>query len=173
MNKKTGRAAISWVITDKHESFKCTGDSGCPKFHNALDSYGSEAFGIVVLLNMIKIVCDYYNIKTGKIIIACDNDSSLDKCVITSYRAKVSDKYFDLLWAAHDLRKAVSIKISPKHVTGHQDGKKRKLNLYERLNVECDTRSKFLELESKMEISYMNRYNLDMNIGVLHLDNFE
>ena len=62
--------------------------------------------------------------------------------MITSYRAKVSDKYFDLLWAAHDLRKAVSIKISPKHVAGHQDGKKRKLNLYERLNVECDTRSK-------------------------------
>lgn len=38
VEQRTGRAAISWVITDKQESFKATGDSGCPKFHSALDS---------------------------------------------------------------------------------------------------------------------------------------
>ena len=92
---------------------------------------------------MIKIVCDYYKIKTGKITIACGNDSSLDKYIITSYRAKVSGKYFDLLWAAFDFRKTLPIKIAPKYVADHQEGKKRKLNLYERLNVECDGRGKF------------------------------
>ena len=116
--------------------------AGCPKFHGALDSYGSESFGLLVLMTAVKLICEYYKIKTGKITIACDNDSSLDKCVSTEYRAKTSDKYFDLLWATYDLRKSLKIKIQYKNVAGHQDDQKNTLTLLERLNVECDQRSK-------------------------------
>ena len=124
------------------ETFRTHGDSGCPCFHDALDSYGAESFGILVTLTAVRVVCDFYKIKSGKLILACDNDSSLDKCVQTKYRAKTSDKYFDLLWAVHDLRKHLRIKIVAKQVAGHQENKKKKLNLYERLNVDCDIRSK-------------------------------
>ena len=91
---------------------------------------------------ILRVVCDNYNIRNGAITIACDNDSSLDKCVATKYRANVTDRYFDLLWATYDLRQHLRVKCIPKIVAGHQEGKKKKLNLYERLNVECDLRSK-------------------------------
>ena len=143
VEQTTRTAAISWVISDKYESFRDFGDAGCPKFHRALDSYGSESFGLLVLLTTVKLICEYYRIKTSKIVIACD------KCVRTEYRAKTSDKYFDLLWATYDLRKALKIKIQYKHITGHQDGKKRKLTLLERLNVECDRRSKIFRYQLK------------------------
>lgn len=133
---------MSWIITDKSESFEASGDSGCPAFHQALDSYASESFGILILLTVTKIVCDYYKIKNGTITVACDNDSSLTKCVRNTYRANVTEKYFDLLWAVYDLRKSLKNRVQHKYVTGHQDGKKKKLNVYERLNVLCDERSK-------------------------------
>ena len=143
VEQMTRTAAISWIISDRKETFRDYGDAGCPKFHGALDSYGSEAFGLLVVLTTVKLVCQYYKVRTGKIIIACDNDSSLDKCIKTEYRAKLSDKYFDLLWTTFDIRKSLKIKIQYKYVAGHQDDVKRNLNLYERLNVECDKRSKY------------------------------
>ena len=150
VEQKTRQAAISWIITNKTETFRTHGDSGCPQFHAALDSYGAESFGILVTLTVIKVICDFYKIRSGEITIACDNDSSLEKCLQTIYRAQTSDKYFDLLWAVFDLKKSLRIKIRPKRVAGHQDGKKQKLNLYERLNVECDRRSKLFR--RKLEI---------------------
>lgn len=124
------------------ETFQTNGSSGCPCFHDALDSYRAESFGILVTLTVIRVICDFYRLKAGKVTLACDNDSSLDKCIQTIYRAKASDKSFDLLWAVHDLRKNLRIKIIAKQVAGHQENKKKKLNLYERLNVACDVRSK-------------------------------
>ena len=137
VEQRTGHAAISWIITDKQESFRCRGDAGCPKYHNALDSYGSESFGIMIVLKIISLVCDYHKIHTGKIAIACNITG-----LCSEYRAKVGDKYFDLLWAVFDARKQLKIKIQHKYVSGHQENKKKRLNLYERLNVECDTNSK-------------------------------
>ena len=63
VKKSTHTAAISWVICDLNGSFHVFGDSGCPKFHLALDSYASEAFGILVLVTVAKVICDYHAIK--------------------------------------------------------------------------------------------------------------
>lgn len=117
--------AISWVITDEMESFLANRDSGWPCFYAALDSYGVESFGMLVTLTVIRVVCDYYKLKSEKVTVECDNDNSLDKCPQTTYRAKTSDKYFDLLWAVHDLRKHLRIKIAVKRVAGHQEDKKK------------------------------------------------
>lgn len=142
VEQRTNTTAISWIISDKNKSFHDRGDSGCPKFHNALDSYGSESFGLLVVL-------EFYRIRSGQITIACDNDSSLDKCIRTKYRAKPTDSYFDLLWTAFDIRSDLRIRTIPKRVTGHQDGRKKKLGLFEQLNVLCDHQSK--KFRTKLE----------------------
>lgn len=138
---KTGYAVIAWIISDRQESFEAFGYSGCPRFLNALDSYGSESFGLLVMLTVIKVVYNYYHIKNGKVTIGCDNDSSLAESIQSEYRAKIGDKYFDLLWSIFYYREGLPITIVAHNVMGHQDNKKKKLNIYERLNVRCDTRS--------------------------------
>ena len=142
VKKSSNKAAISWIITNKEETFQAHGDSGCPSFHQALDSYASESFGILVMLTVVKIVRAYYKIRHGCITVACDNASSLEKCTRNNYRANATEKYIDLFWAVYDIRKSLPITIRHKYVAGHQDGKKRVLNIYERLNVACDNRSK-------------------------------
>ena len=154
VKKSRNSAAISWIITNTFETFYSHGASGCPSFHQALDSYASESFGILVLLTVVKIMCDYYHIKRGSITIACDNDSSLEKCIRNTYRANDTEKYFDLFWAVFDMRESMRIKIKHKYVSGHQDGKKKKLNIYERLNVLCDERSK--EFRSRIDKGEVN-----------------
>lgn len=135
-------SAISWIITDRIQSYKCYGSSGCPRFHAALDSYSSELFGILVILITAKTVCDFYNITSGKLTIACDNDSSLDVAINSSSPVKISDPYFNLIWAARDFRDKISIRFKSKRVKGHQDDYKQRLNFYELLNIEMDKRAK-------------------------------
>ena len=68
---------------------------------------------------------------------------SLPKHVVpTTYREKIGDKYFNLLWSIFDRGNELSITIVACSVMGHQENKKEKLNIYERLNVKCDRRSK-------------------------------
>ena len=68
---------------------------------------------------------------------------SLPKHVVpTTYREKNGDKYFNLLWSIFDRGNELSITIVACSVIGHQENKKKKLNIYERLNVRCDIRSK-------------------------------
>ena len=161
---RTKTATISWIFTDDDETYHDKGDSGCPTFHNALDSYGAESFGLVFVLTVVKIICDFYRIRSGKIVIACDNDSSLDKCIRTKYCAKPSDTYFDLLWTAFDIRKELKILLKPKIVAGHQEKKKWKLNIFERLIFFATRGVKHFGLRSKMEEYSINPYRLDLKV---------
>ena len=138
-----GTSAIAWIFTDRLRTFPCEGVSGCPKFHEAIDSYGRELFGILVVLMVANIACDYYGVQTGMLTVACDNDASLSKALDSVPRAKVSDPYFNLIWAAHDFRDTVNVTFRSKKVKGHQDtNKKKRLNFYERLNVAMDHNAK-------------------------------
>ena len=121
VKKSSNTSAILWIITNKSETFQSSGDSGCPSFHQALDSYTSESFGILILLTVVKTVCDFYKVRTGGLIVACDNDSILEKCIRNDYRANATEKHFDMVWAMFDIRKALRIKILHKYVSGHQD----------------------------------------------------
>ena len=129
-------SSVAWIITDRLRSFTVEGVSGCPKFHAAIDSYSAELFGILIILLVCHHTCEYFNIDKGSLTIACDNDASLRQAIESVTRAKVSDPFFNLLWAAHEFRDSFNIKFRAKQVKGHQDSlKKRSLNFYERLNV--------------------------------------
>ena len=125
VEQKTRAAAISWIIANKPESFGDYGDTGCPTFLNALDSYGSESFALLVVLSVIKVVCNFYNIKRGHLEVACDSVSSLAKSIQSEYRAKVGDNFFDLLWSFYDIQSSLDFKFVPIKVAGHQELKKK------------------------------------------------
>ena len=76
-----------------------------------------------------------------------------ENCLKTNYRANVTEKYFGLFCAVFDICKSLQIQIFPKYVAGHQENKKKILNIYERLNVAFDINNKaFRKLIDKGEI---------------------
>lgn len=118
-------AALAWIITTRERAFVYEGQSGCPSFHDAIDSYSREMYGIYVLTTIVRAVCDFHNVTSGSIQIACDNDSSLSISLTYQNRSKVSNSYFDLIWALQQLRNRLPIKIIPRIVAGHQERKKK------------------------------------------------
>ena len=167
-------SAIAWIITDTNRSFTYEGQSGCPRFHDAIDSYSGEMFGIYVLLTAMKVVTDYHDVKSGQITIACDNDSSLLMSLTTYTRVKPSDAYFDLIWAIQDLRSQLKFKIHAQIVAGHQEKKKRRLSVYEKLNILMDKKAKAFRrsLEKgrhQHTPSIIDRKNWSLKLGNVHI----
>lgn len=80
--------AIAWIITDAQRTFVYEGQLGCPTFHDAIDSYSAEMFGIYVLLTGLCVITEFHDFRSGKIIVACDNDSSLSMSLDSYKRAK-------------------------------------------------------------------------------------
>ena len=172
INSKT--SAISWIITDANRSFVCEGRAGCPTFYAALDSYSGEMFGIYVMLTAVKVISQFHNVKKGHFVIACDNDSSLSISLDSYTRAKPTDAYYDLIWAIQELRKDVNFTVKAKNVAGHQEKKKKKLNIYEKLNVEMDKKAKeFRHLLEKGKVQHIpnivSRTNWKVKLGNLYI----
>ena len=69
-------------------------------------------------------------------VVACDNDASLEKGVDNTKRLKTTHKYFDLFWSIDEKKASMPILLKSKKVKGHQDDKKpkKKLTRIERLN---------------------------------------
>ena len=161
----TQTAAVSWIFADDNTNECAGGCSGCPQSYLRLDSYGCEMFGIYCILLSVDIICGYYNIKSGRLRLACDNDSSLEMGTRIESNIKVDQKYFDLRRAVNILLKKIPLQIIARKVKGHNEGSRRRLNKYEKLNILMDARAKSFrkKLESK-EILHSPR--------VLHEDQF-
>lgn len=167
-------SAISWIVTDSTRSFVCEGRAGCPDFYAAIDSYSGEMFGTHVMLTALKVISKYHNIRSGKIVIACDNDSSLSISLDSYKRAKTTEAYYDIIWAIQELRKDLPFEIEAKIVAGHQEKKKKHLNRYERLNVEMDRKAKvFRRLLEKGKVQHkptiISHHNWKVMLGKLHV----
>jgi hypothetical protein len=102
----TNTGSASWVLApfDSNDGI-CFGDHGVPHGSVPLDSYRGELYGIYAILKATCVICDKYEIVKGKIIVACDNDSSLFNALSKKNRAKVTQSNFDILWAIHALKK--------------------------------------------------------------------
>ena len=71
-------ATVSCIITDRRSNMYGEGLVICPSLYHSCDSYGSELFRIYCVLVMIHVVTKFHNIRHGSLIIACDNNASLD-----------------------------------------------------------------------------------------------
>ena len=167
-------SAIAWIITDTTKSFVYEGQSGCPTFHDAIDSYSGEMFGIYVFLSAMKVIADFHNVHKGQITIACDNDSSLSMSLDSFQRVKSTDAYYDLIWAIQEIRSSLKFRIEAKIVAGHQEKKKRHLNIYERLNIEMDCKAKaFRKLIEKGHVQHkptiVSQHNWSLRIGSVYV----
>jgi len=153
----TNTGAVSWTIRTRRNKILAEGLSGCPKYFTPHDSYGDELFGIFDILIITKMVIEYQQVTKGTLVIACDNDASLNAGTNKEYAVKYNQKYFDLMWAIQDILTNIPITIIAKKVQGHAEKKKLRLNKYEKLNVEMDLKAK--QFRSKLENKTV-RHNL-------------
>ena len=63
---------------------------------------------------MTRMVTEFYNIQYGSLVIACDNDASLDSGTNMQDNAKVDQHYYDMIWEISDTLKALPITIQKK-----------------------------------------------------------
>ncbi len=83
-------------------------------------SYRSELAGIYGALLLAQMVCKLFDIGTGHMIVACDNESAGQKAIDWHYPPKPSNDHFDMLNAIHQLRHLLPITMEFRHVEAHQ-----------------------------------------------------
>ena len=108
------QATVSWIITDLSSNMCGEGLAVCPTLYHSCDSYGSKLFGIYCIVTMTRMVTEFYNVQHGSLVIACDNDASLDSGTNMQDNAKVDQHYYDMIWEISDTLKALPITIQKK-----------------------------------------------------------
>ena len=161
---QTNTGAASWVLVDKNTNLGMSyGDHGVPKGNKTMDSYRGEVYGIFASLYAVSMVKEKFNIQTGTIEVACDNDASLLHSITYDTPARVTNGSFDILWAIHHIKKRLRpLKIVAVHVKGHQDRHTNNLSRVEKLNVLVDKRAEvfrdYIEKSEQYEYSDLHKY---------------
>ena len=107
------------------------------------DSHRCEVSGIYSTALIIEAIVSLYNITSGTITMACDNDQSL-KVFDPEYTPDPSHQNFDLVLATWTAIHRTNITWIGREVKGHQDNKVpyASLDRFEKLNVAMDTTAK-------------------------------
>ena len=138
-----GIGAHSWCFADTITGNKVmTGAALVNGIPNKLNSFRSEAFGIIAILSICELTQQIQPQISGSIDIYCDNKSILEKASkdvenLTKYSLENdADTTLQIRAILNKLR----IRVSFHHVKGHQDEKKRneELNIQEKLNCDMD-----------------------------------
>jgi hypothetical protein len=90
-------------------------------------------------------VCKIYDIETGHIVVACDNESAGQKAIDWHYPPKPSNDHFDMLNVIHQLRQLLPITTEYRHVEAHQRekyGSRKVLDKWAIWNDEMDSLAK-------------------------------
>ena len=132
-----------WIITDGEE-YKNSGSAQATGSIDEMKAYQAELFGIYTLLLYVMLYCEYFEVSEGRIEIACDCLSAIEKSLWNKDRPKVSEKHHDVLIAIYELRMKIPVELKFRHVYGHQDKRKKNIPLdkWELLNCECNMGAK-------------------------------
>ena len=115
----TSSFRISPGKTSKHVM---KGSNWVPGVKKEQSAYRSELAGIDGILSVLKVIVDFYKIRSGSIELALDGESAMDQANDAGY-LYTSQKSFDII---HDIRarvKKLPIKIQWRHVRGHASEK--------------------------------------------------
>ena len=99
-------------------------------------------YGIYTILVAAQQLCEIHDIRSGSLILACDNDAGLQHSIEYSSRPPTRFKSFDILWAIRNIRKKLPIKVIQRKVRGHSDRFSRQQDIFEMLNCEKDIKAK-------------------------------
>jgi hypothetical protein len=120
ISKKHGAAA--WIVQECADSaLYCQGQVDTSGNTNEVSSYRSELQGVHALLMAIMIICQVYNIKSGSITLACDNEVAVRMSNDGHLSAPPSVANADLVRAIRYIRSQLPIQVHMLDVDGHKD----------------------------------------------------
>ena len=156
--------AASWIITGTTPSTPAyEGSHGVPPSMSKMTSHRAELYGIYAILQSLAHLETKYDILDGHLKIVCDNKAALHCSFNFDYKAPVSSRNFDIIWAIYSIRKKLHTSLSYQHVYGHADKLKRPLTWPETLNCRMDKKAKLFR-------EYIDK-NLRYEYSTLHLQN--
>ena len=95
------------------------------------------------ILTTVALVCRVYAVTEGSLEISFDGEAALDACAAET-DPEVTDKCYDLIMAVRRQARAIPIKVTYRHVKGHQDDTTayHQLDRWSKLNVTVDSLAK-------------------------------
>ena len=108
-NESMNTGAAAWIIVGIDDNIRCEGRIGQHRTKEKMDSYRAETLGLLALMTAAEHLCKYHNITSGSMVVACDNDASLEKGVDNTKRLKTTHKYFDLFWSIDEKKASMPI----------------------------------------------------------------
>jgi hypothetical protein len=117
-----------------------TGFNFPPGLSEGQNSYRSELAGIYGVITMVSVICSIYDLRSGKITIACDNITALSKSIADFTHPNIYNAEADLIYAIKNQISALPISIEFHHVKGHQDEMmaQEDLDRWSLLNIKMD-----------------------------------
>ena len=164
------QAAGAWCIGNEALHRLLTGQSPCTGQKTSHSAYRGELAALYGGMMCIKLLCEYKNITTGRILIGCDGLGALKKIQTTT--TPLSTKHFDYVSSLQMIIKEIPLSIQFIHVKGHQDASidMEQLSVVEQMNVLADTLAK----QANSRLTHDNRTaNLPLfkELGPLFLSN--
>lgn len=157
-----GLGAGSCIVSSSDESEYIIASGPTPGPQTSQSAYRSE-IGTIVAMGILSHALSHITASCPDIIIACDNDSALERPFLPLKQLSARQKSSDLLSLAHDLWKRSPASPIPTRVKGHRDDITTNLTKLERLNCIVDNKAK-QALHSR-DISTFNRQG-DLSYGL-------
>ena len=155
----TKRTAAAYVIGTEKSHERIIGRCFVVGPRDSFSAYRAELAGIHGGLVFIQGLCKVYEITTGKISLACDNDGAISR--IQDDNIRLQDKHFDYISAILTILSDLPITVEITQVAGHKDSITNLSNLstLECMNVSADMHGKLkadinppINFESEAEI---------------------
>jgi hypothetical protein len=150
-------ATGAWILTTGHlhSTDYSSGHARSPGAPSDQDSHRGELTGLLGAMIDVQRLCKTFDITSGGVTMACDNDSALLYSFDMEYYpdVKLTMPDFDIIQAIRNTR-VPNITYSWHKVKGHRDNEIAALDLWETLNTYMDKKAKMFreELESSINL---------------------
>jgi hypothetical protein len=115
-------ATSAWIMQKEVDSRKqCLGECLTSGTIDEVNAYRAELHGVHSLLLALTVLCRVYELKTGSITVACDNNNTVYHTNNGHLDISSSVKHVDLVRAIRRLRNELPITVIMVEVNGHQD----------------------------------------------------
>jgi len=134
--------SAAWTIEGRNHNHRILGSGRTPEELDDQSAYRSKLFGLWGIFRMIQQFMQECNIQKGHVQIECDGLSALKQA--QSWQPINPDApHYNLIGTIQNIRQAIPIQFSFKHVQGHQDsGITMVLTRTAWMNIEMDTLAK-------------------------------
>jgi hypothetical protein len=105
-------------------------------------TFRSELAGLYAMITLVNSLVDYYEVRNGTVELACDGIQALEYVFDTETSVAAGNNSYDLILAKRKLIANSRITWKRQHVKGNQDIPREQLNIWVRVNDDCDTDAK-------------------------------